>query len=104
MSVIEDRDQKPNRVTNVGALRSAIKPIILVNEILVWHRRLRHLGLETLEQYARRKIRTIIKGPKTHECEVYAVSKAHRHISRAPHKPRSSALFRHIAVDLFLIG
>lgn len=101
MSVIED--EKLDVVANMGALRSAIKPTASTNEASIWHRRLGHPGPETLEQCARRKLGTNIKGPKTHECEICAVSKAHRHISRALHEPRSSALFGHVAVDLFPI-
>ena len=98
MSVIEDGQLEPAKV---GALRLAIKPTASVEEASIWHRRLGHLGPQTLKECARRNLGAIIKGPKTHECEVCAVSKAYRYISRAPHKLRSSALFGHVAVDLF---
>ena len=85
----------------MAALRSTVRLTALAAEVEVWHRRLGHAGPEILKQCAKRQLGTIIKGPRTHECEVCAVSKAYRHISRVPQQPRSSALFSHITVDLF---
>lgn len=67
----------------------------------VWHRRLGHPGPEALEQCSKRHLGTVIKGPKTHEYQTCAISKAHHAFSRVPQQPRSSALLGHVSVDLF---
>ena len=108
MSVIEEGKPKPQpeamgtkSLGIVAAVRPDTKPTASVAEAEVWHCRLGHAGPEILEQCAKRKLGTILKGLQMHKCKVCAVSKAHRHISRAPQQPRSSALFGHVTVDIF---
>lgn len=67
----------------------------------VWHRRLGHIGTEALDQLTESAIGAKIdqRGPRTVDCEVCSVSKAHELISRPP-ASRATSPYEKVHLDL----
>jgi len=65
----------------------------------VWHQRFGHCGPRVLEEIGKALIGVKLKGPSTCECEVCAVSKMHKIISRRP-RDRATKPFEKVHWDL----
>jgi len=80
--------------------RATFTKIITTLTTLVWHRRLGHIGPKTIDHLPSPvEGAKLDKGPRTIDCEVCSVSKAHKIVSRRP-APRASSPYERVHIDL----